>query len=502
MLACPSAAHVAGPTMPSAVSPWRRWKPLTARCVAGPKTPSTVIPSRRWSRRTRPRLVAPPELLRRGRAPRVRGAPQRGPGGGADDAVGGQPVAALEGLDGALGARPEDPVGMDAEPALRLAHARPLRALLERLRRRVGGGRGERRGRRDAPAVASSEREREDGPFSRAAEIRKIRSFLRVASVVRLRGELTGSRCLRYATERRRFAPATLVGPLRFPRSPPHGADAIRRPSFYHRNLLRLQDFLHAGVRPKLMRTYVREADSRPGRSAPTGRCRPQRLRDRPPARDPAHHRPRLAQAALRAEASGASSRCPLCGSAPRGSCSRPTPTPSCSGSISATATSRRWHARTACGSSSTRSTRGSSTRPRHCPPMLPDNRVGRVVAEEGRMIVLWAYSSHLTCLFPQHGGQEARAADRARALAAGARRCRALGVPSRVHPLGRLRLRQSDRPLRVPQLRLREPLAGHPGSLRGDVQRRPTPASVRRSDCRLYRRETWPSGRPRRLKA
>lgn len=35
---------------------------------------------------------------------------------------------------------------------------------------------------------------------------------------------------------------------------------------------------------------------------------------------------------------------------------------------------------------------------------MLPDNQVGRVVAEQGRMIVLWAYSSHLTCLFPQHG--------------------------------------------------------------------------------------------------
>ena len=35
---------------------------------------------------------------------------------------------------------------------------------------------------------------------------------------------------------------------------------------------------------------------------------------------------------------------------------------------------------------------------------MLPDNRVGRVIAHQGRMVVLWAYSSHLTCLFPQHG--------------------------------------------------------------------------------------------------
>jgi hypothetical protein len=35
---------------------------------------------------------------------------------------------------------------------------------------------------------------------------------------------------------------------------------------------------------------------------------------------------------------------------------------------------------------------------------LLPANRVGRVVAEEGRMTVVWAYSSHLSCLFPQHG--------------------------------------------------------------------------------------------------
>jgi hypothetical protein len=34
----------------------------------------------------------------------------------------------------------------------------------------------------------------------------------------------------------------------------------------------------------------------------------------------------------------------------------------------------------------------------------LPGNRVGRMLAEEGRMTVVWAYSSHLSCLFPQHG--------------------------------------------------------------------------------------------------
>jgi hypothetical protein len=35
---------------------------------------------------------------------------------------------------------------------------------------------------------------------------------------------------------------------------------------------------------------------------------------------------------------------------------------------------------------------------------MLPGNRVGRMAAEEGRMAVVWSYSSHLSCLFPQHG--------------------------------------------------------------------------------------------------
>jgi hypothetical protein len=35
---------------------------------------------------------------------------------------------------------------------------------------------------------------------------------------------------------------------------------------------------------------------------------------------------------------------------------------------------------------------------------MLPGNRIGRMLAEEGRMTVVWGYSSHLSCLFPQHG--------------------------------------------------------------------------------------------------
>ena len=48
---------------------------------------------------------------------------------------------------------------------------------------------------------------------------------------------------------------------------------------------------------------------------------------------------------------------------------------------------------------------RRSPTRSRLIRAMLPANRVGRVIREEGRMIVVQACSSHLSCLFPQHGG-------------------------------------------------------------------------------------------------
>src|SRR4051812_35876228 len=83
----PSALHVAGPTIPSAVRPWLRWKALTARWVPGPKMPSAVMPRARWRSTTAPFLL-PPELEawrggaeRRGRpAPRpaVPAAPRAG----------------------------------------------------------------------------------------------------------------------------------------------------------------------------------------------------------------------------------------------------------------------------------------------------------------------------------------------------------------------------------------------------------------------------------------
>jgi GNAT superfamily N-acetyltransferase len=34
----------------------------------------------------------------------------------------------------------------------------------------------------------------------------------------------------------------------------------------------------------------------------------------------------------------------------------------------------------------------------------FPENRVGRVHPREDRMVVLWLYHGHLSCLFPQHG--------------------------------------------------------------------------------------------------
>ena len=54
-----------------------------------------------------------------------RGQPKRAAGEGTDDAVGHQPVAALEALDGAFGVRPEDTVGRNPELLLDLRTAEP-----------------------------------------------------------------------------------------------------------------------------------------------------------------------------------------------------------------------------------------------------------------------------------------------------------------------------------------------------------------------------------------
>src|SRR5439155_12560740 len=56
-LLMPSTLHVAGPTTPSTVRPWRACRRRTAASVSGPNVPSAC----RWSADCR-RLIAPPPL--------------------------------------------------------------------------------------------------------------------------------------------------------------------------------------------------------------------------------------------------------------------------------------------------------------------------------------------------------------------------------------------------------------------------------------------------------
>ena len=103
------------------------------------------------------------------------------------------------------------------------------------------------------PAMASS---------SASGEVQRqrsqIRSFLRVASVERLRGELTGSRCLRYAARWRRFAPAALtaapVPPFATARSGGDSAAVVLPPG----TPATAGSIAGRAVRAS-MRTYVRE---------------------------------------------------------------------------------------------------------------------------------------------------------------------------------------------------------------------------------------------------
>ena len=62
----------------------------------------------------------------------VQAAAQHPPRAGADDAVGGEPVAALEALDGVQGAAPEDAVVAEVQRALELGHGAPAIAVVQR----------------------------------------------------------------------------------------------------------------------------------------------------------------------------------------------------------------------------------------------------------------------------------------------------------------------------------------------------------------------------------
>ena len=158
----------------------------------------------------------------------------------ADDAVGGQAVAALVALDGALGLRPEDAVGGNAERALEPHH------LALRLGR-VGASCARARG---APAARERARARQ-APAARSGEQRHRMLAVWAGGMwfVRLRGELTGSRfALHPGTRPGRFAPAARW-PQWFPRSPDHGPRrlGVRRASFYQAKVLHVAGFLAVG---------------------------------------------------------------------------------------------------------------------------------------------------------------------------------------------------------------------------------------------------------------
>ena len=96
---------------------------------------------------------------------------------------------------------------------------------------------------------------------------------------------------------------------------------------------------------------------------------------------------------------------CPLCGERSRPVVLERSRTPSCSASTWGTGTSRTCLERSGYGSSSdTRYPAIVDDAARLIQTLLPANRVRRMLAEQGRMAVVWSYSSHLSCLFPQHG--------------------------------------------------------------------------------------------------
>ena len=170
------------------------------------------------------------------------------PGGRPDDAVGGQPVAALEALDRALGLRAEDAVRVQAEGPLDERDAGPLGALLER------------RAQRPATRVLSTSAS--SATTNMRPRVRRVAlpTYVSVCSLVRpcLRGELSGSRSRATppigGDSPRGHRCAASVPPFAAP-----GGAAIRRASFYQSKSLLLQDFLQtagcsqAPVQPQRM---------------------------------------------------------------------------------------------------------------------------------------------------------------------------------------------------------------------------------------------------------
>ena len=119
----------------------------------------------------------------------------------------------------------------------------------------------------------------------------------------------------------------------------------------------------------------------------------------------------------------------------------------------------------------------------------FPGNDIHVGAGSKGNCRSLSVYSTHLLCLFPQHP-----AAHRPRALAAGDHRPGALGIPTGLHQVGWERLRQQDGPLRVPELRLREPLQGHRAPLHGRVRATRAQAPRERGFSRPMARSCQPA--------
>ena len=239
-----------GPTTPSAVRPWRRWKRLTAarsgaedavggeaervlqRAHAAAAMRGVLAAARRVAAMVRVLALQHRARAEAERLPRLR----------PDHAVGREAVTALIALDGLFGLGAEDAVGGDAKRLLERADlvlglgrvsAHPGAGLrgVNRQRPRRGGDQG--KDNQHHPASGGRHRQRVSVGFRHL--------------VWRLRGELTGSRCaLLPGTRPGRFAPAVLLDRIGSPARPALG----RGDSAYEGRLsisqksCTLQDFL------------------------------------------------------------------------------------------------------------------------------------------------------------------------------------------------------------------------------------------------------------------
>ena len=94
---------------------------------------------------------------------------------------------------------------------------------------------------------------------------------------------------------------------------------------------------------------------------------------------------------------------------------------------------------------------------------VVPFKKVGRQMLHDGHMATLHAYHRHWACLLPQHGPGKKH--DRRIELEPwqASSSPPPMGLPAGLHPVGRVRLHQPHRAIRVPLPRLLQPVARHP---------------------------------------